>query len=46
MPSASAEALDPYDEAYNRWFRMNCGAEPFDPEELQRLYDAIPPEET
>jgi hypothetical protein len=37
---------DPETEAYNRWFRMKCGAEPFDPEALQRLYAVIPPKET
>ena len=37
--------LDPKAIAYNRWFQMNRGAEPFDYEELQRLYAAIPKEE-
>jgi hypothetical protein len=34
---------DPAKEAYNRWFSMNSGSEPFDYEGLQKLYAAIPP---
>jgi hypothetical protein len=38
--------LLPEQEAYNTWFRMNQGAEPFDPEKLEKLYAAIPPGKT
>ena len=33
---------DPEVEAYNRWWRMNRGFEPFDYEELQRIYAELP----
>ena len=36
---------DPETEAYIRWWQMHRGFEPFDYEELQRLYAAIPNEE-
>jgi hypothetical protein len=36
---------DPETEAYIRWWQMHRGFEPFDYEELQRLYAAIPKEE-
>ncbi len=45
-PSLDVPGPDPEKEAYNRWFRMKCGAEPFDPVELQKLYAAIPVEDT
>jgi hypothetical protein len=35
---------DPETEAYIRWWQMHRGFEPFDYEELQRLYAAIPKE--
>jgi hypothetical protein len=34
--------LLPEQEAYNCWFQMNRGAEPFDQEKLDKLYAAIP----
>ena len=33
---------DPEVEAYNRWWRMNRNFEPFDYEELQRIYAELP----
>ena len=33
---------DPEVEAYNRWWRMKCGFDRFDYEELQRIYAELP----
>ena len=44
LPSASPYVPDPDPEveAYNRWWRMNRNMEPFDYEELQRIYAELP----